>query len=87
MTNLDSRKVIEGKVKRITFYVAKDKVKHLTRNDELKYFNFIDLTKVFQKGVDKWVESFNIDRSKFQKFIERYDKIISDARYPEIKFL
>jgi hypothetical protein len=87
MTNLDSRKVIDGRVQRISFYVSKDRVKHLTRNDDLKYFNFIALTKAFQKGVNKWVESFNVNRSKFESFVERYDKIISDTRYPEIKFL
>ena len=78
MTNLNSRKNIEGKVERLQFYVSEKNLEHLKRSDTHKYFNYKELISVIANGVEKWGETYSIDRNKIHEFIERYDQIISD---------
>lgn len=84
MTNSYSRKVIDNKVQKLSFYVSKDNVDYLTTDGEAKYFNLLTLINVVNKGLEKWCDSYNIDRSKFPTFCDRYDLIISDSRYGRI---
>lgn len=77
MTNLSSRKVNEQKVRRISFRVGG---KPETDADGTYYFNFADLRDAFAKALGTWIESYNLDRSKFAKFVQRYDETISDSR-------
>lgn len=80
MTNLASRKVISGKVSPIMFYVGgPDSMPQI--NPLLpKPFNFYGLIKTIGNGIGKWGESYNEDRDKLLKFVERYDTTISDSR-------
>lgn len=79
MSNLHSRRVLSGKVQRLvpcvnlgaTFF---DKV----RNE--KQFDLLSLIEIIVAGVAKWVETYNVDSLKLEKFVERYDTVISDAR-------
>lgn len=87
MTNLDSRKVQDGKVKRIAFYIPSNGGEnYLKESSDLKYFNYVELLKQVSLGINQWADSFNADRTKFQSFVERYDKVVSDSRYPQVKF-
>jgi len=86
MTNLDSRKVIANKEKRLFFYVAHPKTPSFREDEEGKYFNFLDLLTSITNGIQKWGESFNTEREKFECFVTRYDRIISDKRMAHIKF-
>ncbi|NQZ79966.1 MAG: hypothetical protein HRT52_03005 [Colwellia sp.] len=80
MSNLDSRKVLQGKEKRISFCVAKSGF--VPEADfENSYFNLIDLINVIANGLSNWISSFNESPDKFTVFIERYDRILSDARH------
>lgn len=79
MSNLDSRKVLAGKEKRISFCVA-PKGSVSTRDRETQYFNLPDLIEVLWEALSKWFQFLNTNRENFPKFIERYDRVISDAR-------
>lgn len=78
MTNLHSRRVRTNQVRRISFRVGG------TENiqvDDVYYFQFYGLIQAYGKALGQWFESYNNDRSKFVKFIERYDETISDSRF------
>lgn len=80
MTNLDSRKVQSGKVKRLMFYVSHPTTKYVRETDEGKTFNFKELLDTLALGISKWALSYNVDKGKFEIFLSRYDRIISDKR-------
>lgn len=77
MTNLSSRKVNEQKVRRISFRVSGQP---RTDADGTYYFDFVDLRDAFALALQRWINTYNLDRSKFAKFVERYDETISDSR-------
>lgn len=85
MTNLDSRKIMSNKEKRLFFYVAHRDTPHFDESDEGKYFNFLDLLDCVMNGIKKWGDSFNIVREKIEVFVNRYDRIISDKRMAHLK--
>jgi hypothetical protein len=80
MTNLASRKVIAGKVSPIMPYVGAAEAVPAFAPDSAKPFNLYGLITAIATGIGQWAESYNTDRDKFLKFIERYDTIISDSR-------
>ncbi|WP_439490427.1 hypothetical protein [Algoriphagus sp.] len=86
MTNLDSRKVQTGKVKRLTFYVAHPSSKYVKETDEGKTFSFKELLDILATGIGKWALSYNIEKEKFEIFLSRYDRIISDKRMTTIYY-
>ena len=81
MTNLDSRKVHSGKTHRVM-----PQFTHPDRDvapvvDGMKVLHVARfLTVVLPRAVQKWLESYNQDRSKFAEFVERYDTIVSESR-------
>ncbi len=84
MSNLDSRKVLTGKEKRIGFCIATRG--SISQGDtSIQVFNLLDLIDVLGDALSKWIQSMNYDRDKFPVFIERYDRIISDARQEMIR--
>ena len=78
MTNLDSRFVLQGKIKRLMFYVGSGN--HTKETDEAKYFNFKELIECISQGIKNWGLSYDLDKEKFEDFVDRYDRIISDKR-------
>lgn len=79
MSNLHSRRVLSGKVQRIVPCVNLRE----TFFDEVrkeKQFDLLSLIEIIVAGVAKWIETYNVDRTKLEKFVERYDTVISDAR-------
>jgi hypothetical protein len=85
MTNVDSRKVIKGDVQRLMFYVGTLTKGLPNETDEAKYFELMGLIRAVAYGVDRWANSYNVDRTKFQIFVDRYDRIVSDSRYQTVK--
>lgn len=77
MTNLHSRQVRDQKIRRISFRIGGQP----GEEDSIYYFVFSDLIDVYGKAVGRWLESYNEDRGKFAKFVERYDETISDSRF------
>jgi hypothetical protein len=77
---LDSRKVLSGKIRRVMFYTGTWPTGVPTEDDEGKLFALRDLIVVIANALERWFESFNVDRLKFRVFLERYDRIVSEAR-------
>ncbi len=79
MTNLNSKKVLTNKERRISFRVGGD-AGFSSNEVGVYYFDFSQLILAFSKALGKWIETYNFDREKFPKFVERYDQTISDSR-------
>ena len=80
MSNLDSRKVLSGKEKRISFCVVSKG--HVPCPDfDTQYFNLKDLIDEIAQSLSNWFASYNEDPEKMVMFIERYDRVISDSRH------
>lgn len=77
MTNLSSRKVAAQKVRRISFRVGGDGG---SEEDGIYYFRLMDLIEAFTRATERWLRTYNEDRSKFPIFVERYDETVSDSR-------
>lgn len=80
MSNLDSRKVLAGKEKRISFCVAKSGYVP-NSNLDIQYFNLKDLIDEIAQGLAAWAKTLQESQNKMVIFIERYDRVISDARH------
>ncbi|MCD6174568.1 MAG: hypothetical protein J7K65_02220, partial [Planctomycetes bacterium] len=78
MSNLDSRKVINGSEKRMSFCVAESG--YVPDGPEVQYFNLMDFINVISEALSVWSSSYNDNPIKRTVFIERYDRIISDDR-------
>lgn len=85
MTNLNSHQVKQNKIRRISFCVAESEKTFFHEVEQTYYFNFYDLIKIYANALEKWINSYNEDRNKFAKFVERYDETISDSRLCIIK--
>lgn len=84
MSNLDSRKILAGKEKRICFFVGpKDYV--VPPSETMQFFSIIGLINVLSVAISQWIKSINADRGKWVTFVQRYDKIISDQRQAVVK--
>jgi hypothetical protein len=79
MSNLDSRKVLNKKVKRLIPCVNLDSMQVAPGHDD-KYFDLLKLIQTIAAGLEMWLQSYNDDTPKFEKFVERYDTVISDGR-------
>lgn len=86
MTNPYSRKVLKNEVNPLQFYVSQFDRPELQSNIRHKYFNLRSFIDVITDGFGNWTQSFNHDKSKFESFVDRYDMILSDSRYNQIKF-
>jgi hypothetical protein len=80
MTNLASKKVIAGTVSSIMPYVGGPDTMPQIRPELPKPFNLYTLITVLGAAIGKWGETYNSDRDKMLRFIERYDTTISDSR-------
>jgi len=82
MTNLDSRKVRSGRTHRLL-----PRFTHPDRDtppwvDGMKVLHVARFViEVLPKGIENWLRSYNRDRKKFGEFVERYDTIVSEARF------
>ncbi|HAZ0555793.1 TPA: hypothetical protein I4D55_003403 [Enterobacter hormaechei] len=79
MSNLDSQKVKQGKVRRISFAIHKrNSFKTITIGDTT-FFNLTDFLFVIEDAMRKWVDTYNQDQLKIITFVERYDKIVRNC--------
>ncbi|MNK11592.1 hypothetical protein D3C87_296350 [compost metagenome] len=79
MTNINSSKVRKNQVRRISFRVG-DAPEVPRKVGGVYYFDFLGLVQAFAQAQARWIESYNNDRDKFAKFVERYDETVSDSR-------
>lgn len=80
MSNLESKKIINGKIRRISFFVADNKASFFQETENVYYFNFKELINVYADALKIWMNSYNETPDKFLTFVARYDKTVSDNR-------
>jgi hypothetical protein len=81
MTNLDSRKVLLSKIRRLVFYIGDLPEGLPTEDEQAKYFSLTKLIQAVMNALQQWFMALDQDRSKIEDFISRYDRILSDTRY------
>jgi len=79
MTNINSSKVRKNQVRRVSFRIG-DHPEVPREAGGVYYFDFLGLVHAFAQAQARWIQSYSRDRSKFAKFVERYDETISDSR-------
>lgn len=86
MSNLDSRKVQPGKIRRIVGYIG-DLPKNISlSNSDTGYYDMRGLILEVGNSLNRWIATYDEDREKIYAFVERYDLIASDARMMDIQF-
>lgn len=80
MSNLDSRKVRNGSVRRLVAHVGELPEGLVLDQSTTGHYNLRALILEFAAACGRWVETYNTDRDKIESFVERYDLITSDAR-------
>jgi hypothetical protein len=80
MTNINSAKVRNKMVRRISFRVGGPPDFLRDGADGIYYFDLYGLILELGEAIGRWLETYNRDRDKFAKFVERYDETISDSR-------
>lgn len=86
MSNLQSRKVASGKVRALVSYVGEMHPDVELDEQKTGYYNLYGLIQVVAEACGKWCLTYDIDRSKIDYFVERYDLIASDARMLNIEY-
>ena len=82
MTNLDSRKVRLGETHRLLprfTHPDRDVAPFVDGMKVLHVARFV--ITVLPQGIENWLQSYNLNREKFAEFVERYDTIVSEARF------
>ena len=85
MSNLDSRKVLSGKVRRLVAYVGELPANVELPENNAGYYNLQTLILAIAHAVGRWANTYNEDRKKIHSFVERYDLIASDARMLKVE--
>jgi len=80
MTNLDSKKVVNGGVRRLSIMVSKRGTPARVEGG-IVYFNLTDLIYVVQDALEKWFITYRQHPEKWTYFVQRYDKVVSDIRW------
>ncbi|MDE0165831.1 MAG: hypothetical protein OXH92_02195 [Bryobacterales bacterium] len=86
MTNLDSRKVRSGMTHRLLpriIHPDRDVAPFVDGMKVLHVARFVII--VLSEGIENWLRSYNQDPTKFGEFVERYDTIVSEARFRRIQ--
>ena len=81
MTNLDSRKVSAGSVKRLVAFIGPLPNGAPREDAGEKFFDLLQLIRAVIHGCEKYLGALNSNPSLVGDFIKRYDMIVSDARY------
>lgn len=80
MSNLDSRKVKSGSIRRLVAYVGEVPAEVSLEQTTTGYYSLKTLILEFGNACGRWAETYNVDREKIHEFVSRYDLIASDAR-------
>ena len=86
MSNIDSRKVLSGKVRRLVSYVGQLHPDVKLDEEKTGYYDLQKLIYVIGYACGKWCETYGEQRDKIDSFVERYDLITSDARMMRIEY-
>lgn len=84
MSNLHSRKVKQGKVRKLVLHVGNIPTNVKLDDAETGYYDLQRLILHFGQACGKWLNTYGEFRDKIHSFVERYDLIASDARMLEV---
>ena len=85
MSNLDSRKVLSGRVRRLIAYVGEIPPEVVLDDPTTGYYSIQKLVLAVAHACGKWCETYGEDRGKIHSFVKRYDLIASDARMLRVR--
>ena len=81
MTNLDSRRVQTGQVKRLLPVITHPQNEVQVEGKDFKYLHLSRLFRsVIPIGLVNWAHTFSGNRNKLLDFVRRYDSVVSDTR-------
>ncbi|ATA53271.1 hypothetical protein CKY39_08650 [Variovorax boronicumulans] len=80
MSNLDSRKVVSGRTRRLVFFLGELPSSVKLDQSTTGYYNLQKLILAIGEACGRWCETYDTDRSKIEAFVKQYDLIASDAR-------
>ncbi|MBK3450824.1 hypothetical protein [Pseudomonas haemolytica] len=80
MSNLDSKKVLKKKTRRISIAIGDVPESSQGTFDGIYYFNLHSLYLAVCEGIQKWLQTYADSHDKFLIFVERWDRTISDSR-------
>jgi len=81
MTNLSSRRVESGRVERLTFIIAGPDIATPERLGGTKVLHLARLLAVtLPTAIGEWVRTYSDDERKRNRFVHRYDTIVSESR-------
>lgn len=80
MSNLSSTKVEKKLTRRISLSIGHVPTEQQSDGDDTYYFDLHSLYLAVCEGICKWLETYAEDYYKFEVFVERWDKTISDSR-------
>ncbi len=86
MSNLDSRKVKKGNVRRLITYVGHLDSGVVLDDENEGYYNLMSLITTIGNACGKWCHTYGEDREKIHDFVSRYDLIASDARMMHVEY-
>ncbi|MGX9190422.1 hypothetical protein [Stenotrophomonas sp. Ker107b] len=79
MTNINSSRVKNNAVRRISFRVGNSE-HAVPQSGSVFFFDFKGLIDVFSRAQARWIASCGPGSTKFETFVERYDDTVSDVR-------
>ena len=85
MSNLNSRKIIQGKVRKLILYVGHLPESISLDEPETGYYDLQKLIIHIGQACYKWLDTYGKFREKIDLFVKRYDLIASDARMLRIE--
>jgi hypothetical protein len=85
MSNLNSRKVQNGKVRKLVGYIGVIPKEVNLANTETGYYDMQKLILEIGQSLNRWIATYDEEREKINQFVDRYDLIASDARMLHLK--
>jgi hypothetical protein len=80
MTNLESRKITQGQVKRLISYVGTLTGDMPKGHKDTKYFSLYDFMIEVGRSIGRYIDFLNKNPNEYESFFKRYDEIVSDVR-------
>lgn len=86
MSNLHSRAVIAKKVASLIMYVGSAEKYEPKNTERTKHFDLWAFIQEVNEGLGHWLKTYSLEPAKMEKFVERYDLTVSDARMAKVEF-
>lgn len=85
MSNLSSRKVQSGKIRKLVGYIGVMPKGLGLSTAKIGYYDIQKLILEVGHALNRWIATYEVNREKIDLFVERYDLIASDARMAHVE--